>query len=119
VIVELQRQLLAQERELDNREGVVNAWEVGLMNFAHALEELRAEHDASRACMDDIWQNFPTQVCASSSRSSQLTDLGRMMEECQTLPYQREIDLEVWEVILAEELERACILPVGRTCRRS
>jgi hypothetical protein len=34
--VELQVQLLARERELDNREDAIAAWEDGLVAFEHA-----------------------------------------------------------------------------------
>jgi hypothetical protein len=37
VIVELQEQLLAQERELDSREGTIVTWEEGLIAFTRAL----------------------------------------------------------------------------------
>jgi hypothetical protein len=51
-------------------------------------------------------KDFFTQVSVSSSRSKQLTDLGRTLEECQILLSLQEADLEVHEAILAEELER-------------
>jgi hypothetical protein len=39
-----------------------------------------------------------------NSRSKQLTDLGQMLVECQIFLYHQEAELEVCEVILAEEL---------------
>jgi hypothetical protein len=44
-------------------------------------------------------------VCASSSWSRHLTDLEQTLKERQTLLFLHETDLEVREVILAEELE--------------
>jgi hypothetical protein len=44
-------------------------------------------------------------VCASCSRSKQLTDPSRTLEECQILVCLHEMDLEVWAPILVEELE--------------
>jgi hypothetical protein len=85
VAVELQGSLLAQERELDSREGVVVMWEEGLAAFAHVLGEVRVERDASRACADAFQRDFFAQVRASSSRSKQLTDLGRTLEDHQIL----------------------------------
>jgi hypothetical protein len=35
VAIELQEQLLAQDRELDSREGAIIVWEEGLAAFAH------------------------------------------------------------------------------------
>jgi hypothetical protein len=50
VIVELQEQLLAQERELDSRDGTAITWEESLMTFAHEVSEASAECNAIRAC---------------------------------------------------------------------
>jgi hypothetical protein len=47
VIIELQEQLLAQERELDSREGAIIVCEEGLAAFARMLGEVHVEHDAS------------------------------------------------------------------------
>jgi hypothetical protein len=54
VIVELQEQLLARERELDSREGAIVAWEESLISFTRALREVRVKHDASHARVDAI-----------------------------------------------------------------
>jgi hypothetical protein len=53
-------------------------------------------------------------VRASSSRSKQVTNLGRALEERQILLYLQEIDPMVWEVILVEELEHSLHPPDGR-----
>jgi hypothetical protein len=105
VIIELQEQLLAWERELDSREVAIVTWEEGLVAFACALGEVSAEFYASRARVDVVQWKFSTQACTSSSWSWQLTDLGRMLEERQTLLCLQEMDLEVQEALLAEELE--------------
>jgi hypothetical protein len=65
VTVELQGQLLAQERELDSREGDIDAWEEGLAAFAHMLGEVHVERDASHASVDVVQQVFFTQAHAS------------------------------------------------------
>jgi hypothetical protein len=106
VVVELQEQLLARERELDSREGVVVAWKEGLAAFMHMLRVVRAECNASHVCANAIQWDFFAQVCTSSSRFKQLSGLGQTLEECQILLYLQDTDLEVCEVILAEELER-------------
>jgi hypothetical protein len=49
VIAKLPDQLLAQEVELDSREGAINTWEESLMAFTHVLGEARTGHDASCA----------------------------------------------------------------------
>jgi hypothetical protein len=49
VAVDLQGKLLARERELNSQEGVIVAWEEGLVAFAHALGEVHVKRDASRA----------------------------------------------------------------------
>jgi hypothetical protein len=69
VTVELQGQLLAQERELDSEEGAIVEWEEGLVAFARALEEVCMEHDASHTRVDAIQWDFFTQPCASNSWS--------------------------------------------------
>jgi hypothetical protein len=48
VAVELQGQLLAPDRELDNKEGAITMWEDGLAAFERALGKVRMEHDTSR-----------------------------------------------------------------------
>jgi hypothetical protein len=45
-------------------------------------------------------------MCTSSSRSKQFIGLNRTLEECQILLCLQDTDLEVQEVILAEEQER-------------
>jgi hypothetical protein len=72
VVVELQEELLTWQRELDSREGAVVAWEEGLVAFAHALGEVRAEHDDCHARPDAVQRDFFSQACASSSRPKQL-----------------------------------------------
>jgi hypothetical protein len=54
VTVELQGQLLAQERELDSCEGAIISWEEGLVAFVHALGEVSAERDASHTRVDAV-----------------------------------------------------------------
>jgi hypothetical protein len=85
VTVELQGQLLARERELDSREGAIVMWEQGLAAFARVLGLVHAERDASHARADATQREIFTQARASSSRSEQLTDLGRTLEERQIL----------------------------------
>jgi hypothetical protein len=80
-------------------------WDEGLAVFVHALEEVRVEHDASRTRTDTIRWGSSSQACASGSRSRYLTDLAQRLEERQTVLFLWEMDLEVWEAILAEELE--------------
>jgi hypothetical protein len=52
VAVEVQEQLLAQERELDSREGVIATWEDGMATFealGRACMERDAEHIQAEA----------------------------------------------------------------------
>jgi hypothetical protein len=60
VTVELQGQLLAQERELDSCEGAIIVWEEGLVAFARALGEVHAERDPSQAPADAVQRDFFT-----------------------------------------------------------
>jgi hypothetical protein len=62
VVVELQGQLLARERELDSREGAIITWEEGLVAFACALGEVCMEHDTSHARTDAIQRDFFSQA---------------------------------------------------------
>jgi hypothetical protein len=80
VAVELQGQPLAQEIELDSKEGVIAAWEDGLAAFEHSLKIVRAEHDASHVWADVVQHDFSAQSRASSSRSKWLIDLNRTLE---------------------------------------
>jgi hypothetical protein len=54
VVIELQEQLFARERQLDSREGGIIAWEEGLAAFAHMLREVHVERDASHARADVV-----------------------------------------------------------------
>jgi hypothetical protein len=67
----------------------------------------------THARVDAVRQDYSAQVRASRSQSGWLIALSRMLEECATLLYLQEIDLEVSEVILAEELERGLHPPDG------
>jgi hypothetical protein len=48
LVAELQEHLLAQERELDSREGAIAMWEEALVAFERALGKVHMERDASR-----------------------------------------------------------------------
>jgi hypothetical protein len=54
VAIELQGQLLTQERELDSREGAITTWEDGLVTFECAPGKVCAEHDASHVVQQDF-----------------------------------------------------------------
>jgi hypothetical protein len=69
VVIELQEQLLARERDLDSREGAIIAWEEGLVAFACVLKEVRVKLDASHTCADAVQRDFFSQARASSSQS--------------------------------------------------
>jgi hypothetical protein len=51
-------QLLAQEKELDSREGAITTWEDGLVAFACALGDARMECDAKRVQAVAVQQYF-------------------------------------------------------------
>jgi hypothetical protein len=71
------------------------------------LREVSVECDASHTRGDAVRRDFSTHVCASSSWFRQLINLDPMLEERHTLLCLQEMDLEVQEVILAEELEHS------------
>jgi hypothetical protein len=106
VAIELQGQLLAQERELESREGAIATWKDGLAAFERALGKVRMECDASCVRAEGVRQDFFAQMRASSTRSKQLIGLSRTLEECQILLCLHETDLEVQEAKLAEEHAR-------------
>jgi hypothetical protein len=72
------------------------------------------EHDVSHVHADATKRDFFAQEHASNSRSKQLTDLGRTLEECKILLFLQETDLEVREAILVEEQERDLCPTDGR-----
>jgi hypothetical protein len=55
VVGELHVQLLSQEKALDNREGVIIAWEDGLAASEHALGRVCMECGTERAQAEDVW----------------------------------------------------------------
>jgi hypothetical protein len=85
VAVELQGQLLALERELDSREGVIVVWEDGLAAFERTLGKVHMKCDTNHVWAEVVQHDFFTQALVSSSRSRQLTNLNRTLEECQIL----------------------------------
>jgi hypothetical protein len=113
VIAELQDQLLAQERELDSREGTIIMWEESLSTFARVLREACTGRDASHALGGTIRCDYLAQVSASSSQSKRHKALRRMLDERVILLGLQETDLGVREAILAEELEHGLRDPDG------
>jgi hypothetical protein len=119
VAIELQGQLLAQERELESREGAITMWNDGLVAFEHALGKVHMEWDASRVRAEGVRQDFFAQMRASSSRSKQLIGLNRTLEECQILLCLHETDLEVQEAKLVEEHARNLHSLMGGTYQQN
>jgi hypothetical protein len=76
VIVELQEQLLAWERELDSREGALIAWEESLMTFARALREASVECGASHTLAAVTPWDFFAHMNASISQSERLKPIA-------------------------------------------
>jgi hypothetical protein len=73
-------QLLAQEMELDSREGTITTWDDGLVPFACALGDARMECDAKRVQAMAVQQYFLARTRASCSRSKQLHHLSQTLE---------------------------------------
>jgi hypothetical protein len=69
VVVNLQEQLLARERELDSREGTLTTWEDGLVDFEHTLERVCTECVARHVQDEAAQQDYLFRTCAFSSRS--------------------------------------------------
>jgi hypothetical protein len=73
VVAELQKQLLARERELDSREGTIITWEESLLVSAHMLKEVSAGCDTSRAHMGDARRDsFPAPDAAHGGEGALL-----------------------------------------------
>jgi hypothetical protein len=106
VVVELQDQLLARERELDSQEGTIVTWEDGLVASECALGRACREHDAEHAQAEAARQDYLARSHAITSSSKHSINFNRMLEECQILLSLQEMDLEVWELKLVEE--QAC-----------
>jgi hypothetical protein len=48
LVIELREQLLARERELHSKEGIITVWEDGLVAFEGSLGSVCTERDARR-----------------------------------------------------------------------
>jgi hypothetical protein len=83
-------------------------WEDGLAASECALERVCLERDAERVQAETTQQNYHAKMRASGSRSKHSINLNRTLEERQVLLCLQETDLEVQEVMLAEE--QACDL---------
>jgi hypothetical protein len=73
--------------------------------FTHTLEETHAGRDASCAHVGAARRDYITLVSTSSSQFERHKALYRTLDDQGTLLGMQEMDLEVREVILAEELE--------------
>jgi hypothetical protein len=69
LVIELQEQLLARERESDSREGTVAMYEDGLLAFERALGMVCMDHDAKHIWAKATQQDFLARTCTSTSRS--------------------------------------------------
>jgi hypothetical protein len=113
VITELQDQLLAREKELDNREGAIIVWEESLTTFTCTLGVARVGCDASLAHGSAIRRDHLTQVSASSSQSERRKARRQTMDERAILLGLQETDLGVGETIMTKELECGLRHPDG------
>jgi hypothetical protein len=114
MIVEQQEQHLGWERELESHKGAIIAWVESLTAFARALGgggRVSTKSDARHVPMDAIWLDYSAMVSTSSSWSEWLNTHSRSLEERTTLLCLQETDLQVHELILAEELERGLCPP--------
>jgi hypothetical protein len=76
VAIELREQLLAQERELESREGAIAGWEDGLAAFEHALGRVHREHDTHHVQAEAAQQYYFARTHAFTSQSKQLISLS-------------------------------------------
>jgi hypothetical protein len=96
---------LLGERELDSREGAIVVWEDGLQAFEEILGKACMERDAEHTQAKVVQQDYFAWTCAFTSNSRYSINFNQMLEECQILLSLQEMDVEVWEAMLAEEQE--------------
>jgi hypothetical protein len=66
VAIEMQEQHLARERELDNREGALAAWEDDLVAFECTLRRVRMEFDGKCDRAEAVRQDYQARLHAST-----------------------------------------------------
>jgi hypothetical protein len=103
VAVELWEKLLARERKLESREGVIAAREDGLAVSECTLGRVYMEHDTERAWAEAIQQDYLARTCAFTASYQCYFNFDRILDERQTLLSLQEMDLERWEEKLMEE----------------
>jgi hypothetical protein len=81
MVVELQAQLLSQERELDSQKGAIITWEDGLMASERTLCRACREHTQTEVVLHDYLAR--SRALTSSSKHS--INFNMMLEERQIL----------------------------------
>jgi hypothetical protein len=82
---ELWGQLLAREREMDNREGAITAREDGLASSNRALGRTCMDRDAACAQAEAAQHDYRARLHTSTSSSKHSINFNWMLKECQIL----------------------------------
>jgi hypothetical protein len=79
VIVELREQLLAWERELDERENALVARLNGVVEVKRALGRVRMECDADHDRAGAVQQDYRARLCASTTGRRHSLEFDRVL----------------------------------------
>jgi hypothetical protein len=81
-VEELQEQLLNWEEQLNNTEGIIVAWEDGLMASERTHGRACMEHDTKHTKIEGVRQDCLTKSPIMTSSSKHSLNFNRMSEEC-------------------------------------
>jgi hypothetical protein len=78
---ELQKQLLARDRNLDNRKGAIIVRGDGLAAYECALGRARRECDVKRAQAEAVWQDYLARMHTFTSNYQRTFKFDQILEE--------------------------------------
>jgi hypothetical protein len=113
VVVELRKQLLVRERELDEWENALLAREHGMVEEERPLGRARIECDAKHDRTGAIQQDYRAKVHTSIASQRCSLEFNRVLSGCQFILSVQETDLECQEEKLAEDQARGLCPPDG------
>jgi hypothetical protein len=103
MVVELQEQLHAQERELDSREGALLEQEDGMLAFECALGRVRMEYNVECNWVEVVRRDYRARIHTFMTGCRHSFNFDRVLEGRRFLLSMQETDLEWREEKLVEE----------------
>jgi hypothetical protein len=94
VVMELQEQLLAQERGLDERENTILAREHGVVEAERSLRRANVECDAVHDLATTVWEDYRAWMHASTTSWWHSLEFDQVLSGRQFILSMQEVDLD-------------------------